>query len=131
MLESKAFGETFLSALSNFLHLYIMKACWWNLISFSRFANAFIRKEKKSSYSSQLEKKNLFYLTSYFMKTLKMAINHFSSIGLIVHKIFLFCKLLQSAIFAFWCQDDARNAKKGSWEEQITTNSKLQYLFQK
>ena len=61
MLETKAFGKTSLSVFSNFLHfLYIniMKACRWNLINFSRFTKAFVRKEKKQSYSSQWEKKN-------------------------------------------------------------------------
>ena len=38
--------------------LYTMKACRWNLINFLKLTNAFIRKEKKLSYSSQWEKKN-------------------------------------------------------------------------
>ena len=38
--------------------LYTMKACQWNLINFSKFANALIRKEKKHLCSSQWEKKN-------------------------------------------------------------------------
>ena len=41
---------------SQFLHT--MKACQCNLINFSKFTNAFIRKEEKHTYSSQLEKKN-------------------------------------------------------------------------
>ena len=44
-LETKVFGETFLSVFSNFLlFLYRMKPCRWNLISFPRFENVFIRK---------------------------------------------------------------------------------------
>ena len=44
---------------------------------------------------------------------------------------FLFRKLIRSPIFAFWYQDDARNVEKGSRENQIARNGKLQYLFQK
>ena len=38
--------------------LYTMKACQWNLINFSKFANALIRKEKKHLCSIQWEKKH-------------------------------------------------------------------------
>ena len=43
--------------------LYTLKAWQWNLINFSKFANALIRKEKKHLYSCQQEKKSwtLFY----------------------------------------------------------------------
>ena len=43
--------------------LYTIKAWQWNLINFSKFANALIRKEKKHLYSCQQEKKilTLFY----------------------------------------------------------------------
>ena len=33
----------------------VIEAWWWNLINFSDFTNAFIRKEKKSSLSNQWE----------------------------------------------------------------------------
>ena len=44
--------------------LCTMNACQWNLINFSKFANAFITKEKKHLWSGQWEKKicwTLFY----------------------------------------------------------------------
>ena len=50
---------------------------------------------------------------------------------MIINHFFLFRKLIHSAIFAFWYHDDVRNIKRGSWERQIASNSKLQYLFQK
>ena len=50
-----------------------MKACQLNLISFSKFTNAFIRKENNSHTTVNEKRKNeksctLFYLTGYFMK---------------------------------------------------------------
>ena len=39
--------------------LYTMKACQWNLINFSKFVYALIKKEKKHWCSCQWEKKNL------------------------------------------------------------------------
>ena len=53
-----------------FLLSYIMKACWWNLINFSKFTKAFIRKEKKHSCSSQWEKKNWEKLETLFYNRL-------------------------------------------------------------
>ena len=77
--------------------LYAMKACQWNPINFSKFANALIRKEKKHLCSRQWEKKNrekvglylcsrqwekknrekvgLCFITSCFMKSFNMTIN--------------------------------------------------------
>ena len=53
-LEIKDFGETFLSVFLNFFHFYnIMKTCRQNLISFSKFTNAFLGKEKKQSSTRQ------------------------------------------------------------------------------
>ena len=73
--------------------LYAMKACQWNLINFSKFANALIRKEKKHFCSSQWEKKNWEKLDCFtigcFIKSFNMTIN------------FLFCKHIWSPIFAF------------------------------
>ena len=118
--------------------LYIMRNCRWNLISFSKYINAFIRKEKKQSYSIVKEKRktekswNLFYLKGCFTKPLKLAINHFFfNRPFLFTRFFLFRKLVHSAIFAFWCQDDASNIKRRNWKRQIATNSKLQYLFRK
>ena len=45
--------------------------------------------------------------------------------------IFLFWKLVSSAIFAFCYPNDTRNIKRGNWEQQIAKFGKLQYLFQK
>ena len=71
-----------ISTFSFSLFLYIMKGCRWNLINFSKFTNALIRKEKKHSYSSQWENKNwakvwLCFITSCFIKPFKMIIISF------------------------------------------------------
>ena len=73
-----------------------------------------VRKEK-------LRKVGLCFITGCFIKSFNMIINHF----------FCFRKLMRSLIFAFGYQDDARNIKRGSREQQIARNGKLQYLFQK
>ena len=61
--------------------LYAMKACQWNLINFSQFSNALIRKEKKNLCSSQWEKKlrktKSLFLTGCFMKSFNMITNPF------------------------------------------------------
>ena len=61
---------------------YTMKACQWNLIKFSKLANALIRKEKKRFCSTQWEKKlrkvGLSFITGCFVKSFSMIINHFS-----------------------------------------------------
>ena len=44
---------------------------------------------------------------------------------------FIFRKLICSAIFAFWNQDDAKNIKRGNWVRQKARNDKLRYLLQK
>ena len=143
-LETKAFGKTFLSVFWNFLHfmhnesfLHFMhnESLPMNLVSVSRFTNAFIRSEK-NSHSAVNEKRKteksstLFYLTGYFKKPWKSQLIFFSSVGLFVHKIF-FLKFVHSVIFVLWCQEIERNVKMGNWERQIARNSKLQYLFQK
>ena len=55
----------------------------------------------------------------------------FKSALVCLQPVFLFCKLIRSPIFAFWYQDDERNIKRGSREQQVARNDKLQYLFQK
>ena len=105
--------------------LYRMEACQRNLISFSKFANAVIRKDKKtfiqhSMRKEKLRKVGVCLITGCYIKSFNMIINHF-----------LFQKLIRSPIFAFSYQDDARNIKRGNRERQIARNSKWQYLFQK
>ena len=57
-LESIRFLQTTLISIFKFsTFLYTMKVCQWDLINFSKFANALIRKEKKCFCSSQWEKK--------------------------------------------------------------------------
>ena len=81
MLETISFWEDISISIFKFSpFLYTMKACQWNLINFSKFANALIRKEKKRLCSSQWEKKlrktgaKTCFITSYFMKSFKMII---------------------------------------------------------
>ena len=92
-------------------------------------------KKREKSHTAVNEKRKtekcwtLFYLTDYFMKPLKMAINHFFfNRSFLFTRFFLFCKLGHSTTFAFWFQDDTRNITRGNWEQQIATNSKLQYF---
>ena len=105
--------------------LHKMEACQWNLINFSKFPNALIRKEKtfmqQSMTKEKLRKVGLCFITSYFKSPLiwKYLI------------ICLFWKLICSPIFGFWYQDEARNIKRRNRERQIAKNGKLQYLFQK
>ena len=96
-----------------------MKACRRNPISFSRFLNAFIRK-KKNSHTALSEKRktekswNLFYLRGHFMKPLKMAINHFFfNRSFCSQDLFLFCKLVHSAIFVFLMSGLRKKYQKG------------------
>ena len=85
--------------------LYTMKAYQWNLINFSKFANTLMRKLKKHSMRKEkLRKVGLFFVTGFFNGMINL--------------FFLFCKLIRSLIFAFWCQDDARTVKRGSTERQ-------------
>ena len=53
--------------------LYTLKVCQWNIINFSKFTNALIRKEKKHLRSGQWEKKNWGNWTLFY----NMIINHF------------------------------------------------------
>ena len=62
--------------------LYTMKAGRWNLINFSKFANALIRKQKKtlmlqSIRKEKLRKLGLCLITGCFIKPFNMMINHF------------------------------------------------------
>ena len=67
----------------------------------------------------KLRKNKLYFTTGCFIKPFKIMI------------LFLFRKLIRSAIFAFCYYYDTRNIKTGDWERQIARNGKLQYLFQK
>ena len=58
MLETISFWQNISLSIFKFSpFLYTMKACQWNLINFSKFPNALIRKEKNHLCSSQWEKK--------------------------------------------------------------------------
>ena len=107
--------------------LYSMKPFDEIFFNFSKFTNALIKKEKKYSYNSQWEMKNwenlYFVITDCSVKPFKMIINQIF--------FFLFRKLIPSAIFALWNQDDAGNIKTGNWERQLARNGKLQHLFEK
>ena len=101
---------------------YIMKACRWNFINFSKFANTFKKRGKtliqQSVRTEKLRKVELgfviilliiFFVQQVFLFTL----------------LFLFRKLVRGAVFAFWFQDDARKIKRKNWERQTTRNGKL------
>ena len=75
---------------------------------------------QQSMRKEKLRKVGLCFITGCFIKSFNMIII-----------FFLFRKLIRSPIFAFWYQDDARKIKRGSREQRIARNGKLQYLFQK
>ena len=80
----------------------------------------FLYEKRKNSHTAAKEKRktekswNLFHLTGYFMKPLKMAINHFSSIGIFVHKTFFYFASLFIAQLLFF---DVRMTQEISKEE--------------
>ena len=97
------------------------KACQWNLINFSQFANALIRKEKKRLRSSQWEMKKREKLDfAFVLYFLNMIINHFFVSQ--AHSQPNFCFLISG-----WRQ----KYQKVKQEQQIARNDKLQHLFQK
>ena len=97
------------------------KACQWNLINFSQFANALIRKEKKHLHSSQWETKKREKLDfAFVLYFLNMIINHFFVSQ--AHSQSNFCFLISG-----WRQ----KYQKVKQEQQIARNDKLQHLFQK
>ena len=62
------------------------------------------KKEKKtllqqSIRKEKLRKVGLCFISGYFIKPFKMTINHFSSVGLLVHKIFLLFRSQRSFRF--------------------------------
>ena len=58
--------------------LYIMKACRWILINFSKFTNAFIKKKKKKLIQQSIRKEKLRKVgICYFIKPFKMTVNQF------------------------------------------------------
>ena len=80
-----------------------MKSC-----QFFKIYKRFYKKREKNNHTTVIEKRktekrwNLFYLTGYFTKPLKMAINHFFFNRPFCSQFyFLFCKLVHSAIFVF------------------------------
>ena len=84
LLETISFWRNISITIFKFFpFLYTMKACQWNLINFSTFANALIRKEKKNLRSSQLKKylrkigPKTCFTTGFFLKSINMIINHF------------------------------------------------------
>ena len=107
-LQSNHLKKNLYKPLTLFLHQWCplyrdstVKACRWNLIYFSKFTNAFIRKEKKtitqqSMRKSKLRKVGLCFKTGCFKKLSKMIINHFS-IDLFVEKISVYFSSLLAA----------------------------------
>ena len=96
----------------------------------------FLKEKTKNIHTVVNEKRksekswNLFY-DMLFYKAFKMAINHFSSIGLFVQKIFFCFASLFAAQFLLFVHDDAKNINRENWEQQVARNDKLQYFFQK
>ena len=102
-LETISFWQNISISILKFCpFLYTMKACQWNLINFSKLANALIRKEK-------IEKSWTLFYNRLFCKVLWYDNESF----------FLFHQLIHSPIVAFGYQHDARNLKSGSMERQI------------
>ena len=115
--------------------LHIIKTWWWNLINFSDFTNAFIRKEK-NTHTSKRKEKNTHTAANENRKTGESWTLFYKS---------LFYKVIQNDnssqdIYLFRCRSqrnycslisgNARNIKEGNWERQSSRNGKLQYLFQ-
>ena len=77
-LESIRFLQnTFISIFRFSTFLYTMKVCQWDLINFSKFANALIRKEKKilmqqSMGKEKLKKFGLCFIKGCFIKSFNM-----------------------------------------------------------
>ena len=105
-LETMCFWQNISISIFKFSpFLYTMKACQWNIINFSKFANALIRKEKKTLMQQAMRKEKLrkiglCFAVGCFIKSFNMIINHL-----------LYRRLICSPIFAFRCQDDGRNIK--------------------
>ena len=93
--------------------LYTMKTGRWNLINFSKFASALIRKEKKQLRSSQWERKTDKFWTLFYNRLFCKVLWYDNE------SFFLFHQLIHSPIVAFGYQHDARNIKSGSMERQI------------
>ena len=75
---------------------------------------------QQSMRKEKLRKVGLCFITGCFIKSFNMIINHF----------FCFASSFTAQIFAFLYQNDARNIKRQSREQQIARNGKLQCLFQ-
>ena len=84
-------------------------------------------KERRKTHRQQsmrkeiMEKVGLSFIKICFVKPFKWQLIIFS----------LFLKLIRSARFAVFYQDDARNIKRKNWEPQIARNGKLKYLSKK
>ena len=79
--------------------IYTVKACQWNLINSSKFANDLIKKEKKYLCRNQWEKEKMRKVGLYlcFIKSFNMIINlFFCFASSFAAQIFLFdCKMTQ------------------------------------
>ena len=91
---------------------------------FFKICKRFDQEREKTLMQQLMRKKNeinwTFFVIGCFTKSFNMIINHF-----------LFHNSIHSPIFGFWYQDDIRNIKRGSREQKIARNGKLQYLVQK
>ena len=88
------------------------------------FTNALIKKTEETLIHQSMRKEKLriarlCFIVGCFIKSFKMIINHFFFISQ-AHLQRSFCFLLSE-----W----RRSIKRGNWERQIATDSKLQYLF--
>ena len=81
-LETISFWQNISISIFKFSLFYAIKACQWNLISFSKFEKRFDKEREKNSYEAGNEKRKtdkswtLFY-DRLFCKVLCMIINHF------------------------------------------------------
>ena len=103
---------------------------------FFKFYIRFYKKREKNTQTTVNENRKtekiqtLFYLTDY-PTTLKMAINHLFYSRSFCSQDFIYFTSSFTTQFLFFDQDEARNIKRGSWEQKLARNSKLQFLFQK
>ena len=115
-LETKVFGETFLSVFSNFLHFnesLLMKS-----YQLFKIYIRFYKKREKALIQQSMRKEKLRKFGLYFIKHVilwlwKWQLISFSSIGLFVHKIFFYFTSSFTTQFMFFDVGMTQEISKG------------------